>query len=361
MMSNPLSRRAVLRAAAGTTLAVGATALGGRATAAPGGAAAPQRAVQATVSDKVTWWDATSVAGPAAIHASAYSTVVAWRGDRNSRNLTVANVRRTSSGKYAGSTLQKWILSDSSENAPTIAGGTAYRSALRLAWSGTNGGHSLNAAILGLEPGNWTFTGQIIGRKLVAGNLVSCTTGPAWGTSIGQNHQLVVANQYNDVIVTEETSELTFTAPATLGFLTNPRGAVHSLYDGDTGSTVWAWTASDGSITFATINVYGHATVARSAQKSNYAPSKMAFAGAGRDRYIAWTTPAGRIALAWVDIAAIVRGADPIGAVATLPEQSLATPELLTHAAASGSGPAFDLFWTGVDGTGALNAAVVTF
>jgi hypothetical protein len=47
--------------------------------------------------------------------------------------------------------------------------------------------------------------------------------------------------------------------------------------------------------------------------------------------------------------------------VTTLVEQSLAAPALLPRYQSLNTPPAFELFWTGTDGTGALNAAVVTF
>jgi hypothetical protein len=355
MTSEQPSRRSVLRAAAGLTVAAGATALGGRATAAP----ASLNAVQATLGDKITWWEATSVAGPAVWRLTETSTVVSWRGDRNSGNLTVANLRGTP-GRFAGSALQKTILPDSSGDAPSF-GGLTWSYGLRLAWSGTNGGRSINVATLGLDTTSWTLTGRITGRTLVAGDLVSCTTGPAWGTGSNQRARLVVANQYGNVVVAEENAELSFGAPATMGFLSHPRGAVQSWYDGVTLGTLWAWTASDGALTFASVDRYGTVVLARSAQTSPFAPSSVAYSAGDSRPYLAWTTPAGRIAVAQFDPAAIRQGVDPIGPVTTLAEQSLASPALVPRPYQPANPPRLDLFWTGVDGTGALNAAVITF
>ncbi|MEU4251938.1 hypothetical protein AB0F15_31420 [Amycolatopsis sp. NPDC026612] len=367
MTSNQPSRRTVLRSASGMALAAGATLLGGRALASPAGAAASPHAAQAIVNDKVTWWDATSVAGPAAVYcglvpsANAYTTAIAWRGNQNSSNLTVANVMGPV-GRFTGSVLQKTILNDYSGNAPAFAPKPGPYG-LRMTWSGTNGGRSINFACLSVySTGTPRFAGEITRRELVAGNLISCTTGPTWGYSALNHNQIIVTDQYGQVVAAEQqTDELTFTVPITQRFLTNPRGAVHSWYDGSLG-TYWVWTASDGTITFASVDANGAIAVVRSAQSSQFAPSDVAYSYASNQLFLAWTTTSGRIALAPLFPDAVKRGADPIGAVNLLAEQSLAAPALLARYSPSGTTkPAFDLFWTGIDGTGALNAAVITF
>jgi hypothetical protein len=310
-----------------------------------------------SVSNKVTWWDATSAAGPA-VAELAGNLIIAWRGNQNSRNLTIANVAG-SSGGLAGTSLRSTVLADSSDYAPSLGRVLTIRDTAQLAWAGINGSHSLNVADLGVDTGAWQLTGQIVGRALVADNSVSATSGPVWtGAGTGGLNQLGVLDQHSRSVLIEETGDLVFGAPSTSEFLFGSRGPAQAR-NVDGGETLWAWTASDGALTFALVRQGSPlpAAVAGSAQSSGFGPSSIEPAYPGGPLCVAWTgiDGAGELNVAPVNPDAIRNGTDPIGAVYTLPETSIAAPTLLyrplLHALA--------IFWTGTDGAGTLNACDV--
>jgi hypothetical protein len=310
-----------------------------------------------SVSNKVTWWDATSTAGPA-VAELAGNLIIAWRGNQNSRNLTIANVAG-SSASLAGTSLRSTVLADSSDHAPGLSRVLTGHNTAQLAWAGINGGHSLNVADLGVDTSAWQLTGQVAGRALVAADTVSATSGPVWtGAGSGGVNQLSVVDQSTQSVVIEETGDLVFGAPATSAFIAGARGPAQAR-DTDGNETLWAWTASDGALTFALVRQGSSlpAAVVRSAQSSGFGPSSIEQAYVGGPLCIAWTGTdgAGELNVAPVNQNAIRNGSDPIGAVYTLPETSIAAPTLLyrpyLHALA--------IFWAGTDGAGTLNACDV--
>ncbi|MGC0417333.1 hypothetical protein [Embleya sp. AB8] len=365
------SRRAVLLGAGAAALAaspLGAAAPALAATPSPPPSAGPPpsrrsgaRLVAAGVRDKMTWWDATSTAGPALLHYN-YVPILAWRGDRNSRNLTVANVIAPPR-QLAGSSLQKWVLADASEQAPALMPSLVSSTVAHLAWTGINGGRSLNVANLELDAGANRFTGRVLGHVLVAGNQVSSRTGPSWAQS--DPHQINTVDQYGNVVYASETGDLTFGPLGTLNFIQpyGTRGPVRRF------GNLWYWTAADGALCFAFTGSPNPTNesprVARSAQSSLFEPSHIAYAEHAGNALpcIAWTgiDGAGYLNIAPIDYGAVQAGNDPIGTVYTLPETSIGAP-------AMGNEPPYGsnytartvIFWTGADGTGALNACEVT-
>ena len=272
-------------------------------------------------------------------------------------------------GQLAGTTLQTTVLADASAFAPAFLPGLSGSGSSQLAWTGINGGHSLNVADLGVASNTGTFTGQITGRTLVAGNTVSGTSGPALERSGGSGplNQVNVVDQNGNVIVASESSELGFDPPFTLGFIAGTRGPVHGIADADgAGSTLWVWTAADGALSFALSNpAISGVTVARSAQASGFAPSVTNFNAAGNPVtfYVAWTgiDGTGLLNVAPFDLAAVRAGTDPVSAVNTLSETSIAAPALVNLSVRSTlPHRRLRIFWTGTDGTGALNGAVVS-
>ncbi|WP_041540189.1 hypothetical protein [Catenulispora acidiphila] len=310
-----------------------------------------------SVSNKVTWWDATSTAGPA-VSELAGNLIVAWRGNQNSRNLTVANVIG-SSGGLSGTTLRSTVLADASDHAPSLSRILTVRYTVQLAWAGINGAHSLNAADLGVNTSSWQLTGQIVGRALVAGDSVSATSGPVWtGGGAGDVNRLGVLDQSSRSVLIEETGDLVFGAPSTSDFIVDARGPAQALAT-DNGETLWAWTASDGALTFALVRPGFPlpTAVVRSAQASGFGPSSIEPAYPGGPLCVAWTgiDGTGALNVAALNVDAIRNGTDPISAVYTLPETSSAAPALLHRPFLR----TLAIFWTGTDGAGTLNACDV--
>ncbi len=316
-----------------------------------------QGEAMSSVSNKVTWWDATSTAGPA-VAELAGNLIIAWRGNQNSRNLTVANVTG-SAGGLAGTALRSTVLADSSDHAPALSRTLTTGYTAQLAWAGINGAHSLNVADLGVDTSAWQLTGHIVGRALVAGGSVSATSGPVWtGAGHSDVNQLGVLDQNSRSVLIEETGDLVFGAPGTSEFIFDARGPAQAR-NTDDAETLWAWTASDGALTFALVK-QGFplpAAVVKSAQSSGFGPSSIEQAYPGGPLCIAWTgiDGAGELNVAPVNPDAIRNGTDPIGAVYTLPETSIAAPTLLYRPLLD----ALAIFWAGTDGAGTLNACNV--
>jgi hypothetical protein len=118
------------------------------------------------------------------------------------------------------------------------------------------------------------------------------------------------------------------------------------------GDFIHAWTAASGRITVAR-PAPGQPLIYTSAQTSQFAPALGTLAG---DIYLAWTQPDGHLAIGSLDPTGKL--ADPIEQVTQITELSLAGPALINR---PGQTERLAILWTGVDGTGALNAAVVYF
>lgn len=91
------------------------------------------------------------------------------------------------------------------------------------------------------------------------------------------------------------------------------------------------------------------------------ARGRAAFASSRGSVCVAWTgtDSAGHLDVARVGLAAVRAGADPIGAVYTLPETSIAAPALVPQMDWEQGNHRPAVFWNGTDGSGAPNACEV--
>ncbi|QIS11186.1 hypothetical protein [Nocardia arthritidis] len=310
-----------------------------------------------SVIDKVTW-NESSIAGPA-VTVVFGTPIVAWCGDRNSANISVANVSESTSGQLAGSTLRKTTLTDTSNFAPALA---TDGNNILLAWTGTNGSRTTNIATLGVD-GNGQFNGAVLGRAFVNGTSISGNSSPSIGLSGGQSSTVHVDVVDQNGRISESQANagqpLAFNPAFELNWIGATRGVAHPEQLDDPLSLVWAWTGSDGFLRFAQTGVDAQGTppVVVSAQQSGFQP---ALKNTGGDELIvAWTgiDGAGRLNLAEVDTSALAAGRDPITRVTTLDEFSIAGPALIHRFDGGGNRPT--ILWTGTDGVGLLNAATV--
>ncbi|WP_101386481.1 hypothetical protein [Streptomyces sp. TLI_146] len=315
------------------------------------------RSAAAGVRDKMTWWEATTTAAPAATQPG-NTPLLAWRGNRNSRNITLANVIGPPR-QFAGSTLEKTILADASDYAPSFLPGVTSAYDARLAWTGIDYGRAVKVADFALTSGDWKLTGGMTQHGLVGYGQIGGTSGP--DMSVLQRYRVNVVDQYGRVVLAQANG-ISFGETIPLPFFGTPRGPVRNIGLGWEG-TVWMWTASDGALSFAFTDSAVPATdtpvVVRSAQWAICEPA--AFTPFRDSVYIAWTGTdgAGHLNVAPVDLAAVKAGTDPIGAVYTLPETSIAAPALVPQMDWDHGNHRLAVFWTGTDGSGALNACEV--
>jgi hypothetical protein len=301
------------------------------------------------VFDKMTWWQATSVAAPAATVLPGDRVLIAWRGNQNSRNLTVAVVVPPAGEPelLSNSSVTETVLSDSSDYAPALA---FYDSQAWLAWTGTNGACTVNVANLLIDGQNGVTVGA---RAFVNDGVLD--QGAASGPTLSPNlyidelslHAVTMAGDMAD----------SGSSPAGAPWSTNAypfaqraKGPMSVIPDGRD-DFIYAWTDAGGQLVV-TLNAASTPLTYRSAQMSNFAPALAVF---NNDFYIAWTGTDGHL-----NVGQVVPGTniDPIVDVRTFDEQSLAGPILIVR---SGQTQRLTALWTGVDGTGAINAGVVNF
>lgn len=315
------------------------------------------------VVDKVTWWGDGSTAGPAVIQPL-NTPILAWRGNQNSRNLSVANAVGPP-GQLAGTVLRKTVFGDASPYAPALASGLLADIYGQMAWVDITAEQRLHIATLEIETTNFTFTGRFSGRTIVGAGVLSGRSSPTLAGSSHAPPQVGVVNQNGNQVVANETSPLVFSGPATLGWVGATRGPVrrYSLSDVPGGRFLWAWTASDGFLRFAFTTSPTPSTesplVVRSAQQSLAQPTLALYRGG---MHVGWTgvDGAGMLNVAAVDLGRLGAGADPITSVNILSEQGIGAPTLVgmpptaqvrTHRLA--------IFWAGTDGQGTLNGGIV--
>lgn len=300
--------------------------------------------------DKTTWKTATSVASPAAAVLPGDQLVIAWRGDHNSRNITVAvvNERPPGSGGVVDSTLYPTILSDSSAFAPALA---CYSGRLWLAWTGINEADTVNVAEVRLDADGAASVG---GRTLVHDGILGA--GAISGPSLSGNpyfdqlslHALATGGQMVD------SSSRPAGSPwrsSSYPFARNTRGTMIAAPDGG-GDFVHAWTADDGRLTIAQ-PMPGTPMIYRSAQTSQYCPALASWAGG---IYIAWTGMGGYLNVGRLDFTEKLL--DPIVDIDTLDAISIAAPILIDRPPLSNP-ERLVILWTGADGGGAVSAGLV--
>ena len=305
------------------------------------------------VRDKMTWEKATSVGGPAVAYSPARGApVIAWRGNQNSRNLTLAFVVGPP-GQLAATQLETHVSRDASWYAPALwylAG-----SGLVLAWVGINDALTVNVARIDLPAGS----SEVVSLERVfvnSGGLGDGGAGPPALSQFGVSGlDLACLNQAGQLCLASAWSGLSFNTADPVTWEA-PRVEGVAL-----GSFRAAWTrADDNRLEFFSIPLTEHSRVL-SSQSSLHMPSLAEYRGQG---YVAWvgTDGDGHLNVAPVDGAAWDEGRDPIdpNRVDTLSELSMAAPALLNLPAdISGTPERLAIFWTGVDGAGLINGAVV--
>ncbi|QKW50227.1 hypothetical protein [Streptomyces buecherae] len=315
------------------------------------------------VFDKVTWWGDGSTSGPAVIQPMD-TPILAWRGNQNSRNITVANATGPP-GQLAGTVLRKTVLADSSPYAPALAGGLLADIHGQMAWVDISAGQRLHVATLEIETRTFTFTGRLAGRTLVSDGVLSGRSAPTLAGSSRAFPQVGVVDQQGNQVVANESSPLVFSALATLSWVGATRGPVRrfSLSDVPGGRFLWAWTASDGFLRFAftTSPTPSGETpaVVRSAQQSIAQPSVTSYRGGA---HVGWTgvDGTGLLNVAALDLGRLGNGADPIASVNILNERGIGAPTLVGMApTANVRTHRLAIFWAGTDGQGTLNGGIV--
>ncbi len=304
------------------------------------------------VRDKMTWEQATSVAGPAATYSPERGApVIAWRGNRNSRNLTLAFVVGPA-GQLAATQLEMHVSQDASSFAPALR--YVAGSGLVLAWVGINEGRTVNVAIVELPAG----TGQVVSRQRVFVNNGGLSAGGDAAPSLGPFDPtpltLACLNPGGEVCLASARSALQFDVAESVAWApASVEGVALSFLRA-------AWTrAGDGRLEFMSLPVRDNSRVV-SAQSSLFKPSLAEYGG---ELYVAWVGTDGdrHLNVAPVDLSAWDAGRDPIDPerVETLTELSLAAPALVTLPVAAFAPERLAIFWTGVDGAGLINGAVV--
>lgn len=299
------------------------------------------------------WRAAQSVAGPAVaalpqLHGGHGGLVVAWRGNENSRNLSVG-VTQGNYDAFLQATLKVTVLSDSSDEAPALL---LYQDRLWLAWQGTNGAHTVNSATVDIAAdGSASLAARafVNGGELGRGSICApLLVGSPYVSWIGL-HTLDAAG--GAVEAANSPAGTGWQAAEALPFAGDTVGAVADLAVG-ADSFLHAWTRHDGRLAF---NVSGLDIPFISDETSPFSPSLALFGGAP---YVAWTgsDPDHHLNVARLDVTA--NTLDPIRDKNIVTELSLAAPALVNIP------PGFRkerlaIAWTGVDGAGELNVAVV--
>jgi hypothetical protein len=303
------------------------------------------------VSDKERWATATSIAGPSVTYSPArQAPVLAWRGDQNSRNLTIAYIVGTP-GQLVGRQLETHVSRDASEHAPAIH----YRREgdLVLAWVGINPAQTVNAAIIDLPSG----TRDVVSRQRVFvndGPLGSGGSGPVSLAPFGPlGITLACLNESGTSCFSTANQGIAFDAPRSDPDIDAIEGIALEV-------GMAAWTRrSDNRLLFQPSPIRPGSPFV-SAQSSLHRPALASFGG---HLYVAWvgTDGDGHLNVARVQTGAFDTGGDPIdpGAVDTLTELSLAAPVLVSLPPEAFSPERLAIFWTGVDGSGTINGAVV--
>lgn len=304
------------------------------------------------VDDKMSWPGATSVAGPAATFSPTLGPVIAWRGDRHSQNLTLAYLTGTS-GHFKGSRLEAHVSADASKWAPALYHLQGH--GLVLAWVGINAARTLNVALVDLPIG----TNAVVSRKRVFVNSGSLGGGGAGPPSLSPFDPLPLS-----VACMNDRGELCIAS------------ARHGIDFGSAGTESWAQTSQEGAalsflyaawrspdddrLHFATFPKSPLTPPTISAQSTLHRPSLAEY---DNRLFVAWVGTDGdaHLNVAPVDGNAWAAGGDPIDAnrVETLTELSLAAPALLSLPANAASPERLAIFWTGVDGAGTINGALV--
>lgn len=302
---------------------------------------------------KQTWESAQSAAGPAAVALPSAQSghgglLLAWRGNTNSRNLSVG----LTEGPYDAflqSTLHTTVLSDSSDKAPALL---LYQNRLWLAWQGTNAAHTVNTAVVDLgADGSISLShrafvnGGSLGNGSTAAPLLVGSPYISWIGLHTRDAAGAAVEAANSPVGTG------WQDAQALRFAGNGNGAVADVAFG-TDSFLHAWTQNDGRLAF---NVSGLEIPFISAETSPFAPSLALFGGAP---YVAWTgsDPDHHLNVARVDVTA--NTVDPIRDKNVVSELSLAAPVLVNVPRGYGN-ERLAIIWTGVDGAGELNGAVV--
>jgi len=299
------------------------------------------------VRDKMTWpADATSVAGPAVAFSPARGApVIAWRGNANSRNITLAVVLGQS-GALAGSRLETHVSAEASQFAPALH--FLGSQGLVMAWVGINEARTVNVATVDLPAGSAAV--NVSNRVFVnSGGLGGGGAGPP---SLSPFDPLPISlaclNDGGQLCVASARSGLNFDAADAVDF-GGQEGAALSFLSA-------AWTRfDDNQLEFISLPLTPTSR-ARSAQSSLHKPSLAEFRGR---LHVAWvgTEGNGQLNVAPIDRAAWDAGGDPVdaGQVNTLNEFSIAAPALLNLP----DPERLAIFWTGTDGEGLLNGAIV--
>jgi hypothetical protein len=305
------------------------------------------------VRDKMTWLKATSVAGPAVAYSPARGVpVIAWRGNENSRNITLAYVVGPP-GQLAATQLETHISEDATELAPALYYLTD--NGLVLAWVGINDARTVNVAAVDLPAGS----NRVDSRERVfvnGGGLGAGGAGPPSLSAFDPTPlSLACLNDAGELCLASAQSGLNFDVPDPVAWdAPCVEGVALSFLRA-------AWTrADDNRLEFIRFPLGPNARVP-SAQSSLHRPSLAEYRG---QLYVAWvgTEGNGHLNVAPIDSGAWSQGGDPIDAnqVDTLTELSMAAPALLRLPAdISGTPERLAIFWTGVDGTGLINGAVV--
>jgi hypothetical protein len=327
------------------------------------------------VSDKNSWAQATSVAGPA-VAAARYGLpgtrgeiTMAWRGNQNSANLSLAYVVGVP-GSIAKSPLEIHVSADRSEFAPALA--YDYQGqGFALAWVGVNDARSVNAALVDLPHGSGEV--QVRDRAFVEGPVVAPGGDGPPTLALDNYFELVGLSRRGDLYVATAAQPPTFGNARPLmpgpgiwrpvhgplyleGAALGRVGPQEPLYA--------AWTRSDQRLEFLADAVDptppGPRVTATSAQTSQHRPALAAYGG---QLYVAWTgTDAyAHLNVAPVDRDAVNQGADPIDPqlVVTLTELSLGSPALVNLESYYAVPERLAIFWTGTDGAGTINGAIV--
>jgi hypothetical protein len=301
---------------------------------------------------KVTHDAVTSTAGPAVAAVprnGRLALVYAWRGNHNSRNLTIG-VTGIPHEPLEGQALRTTVLTDTSDVAPAVLW---YQDQLWLAWQGTNGAHTVNAAVVafaGDDSVSLTQRGFVDQGRLAGGSTCApLLVGSPYISWLGLH---TVDSQGMPVESANSPVGSGWGSAQPMNWAAGSVGAVADVAWG-TDTFVHAWTRkSDGRLAFLFSGEESYSAV--SAQSSVFAPSLAVFQGTP---YIAWVGTDGgdKLNLARVDPGS----SDPIVDKLSLADSSIASPALVDATEQNYGPPRLGLAWTGTDGgtEGRLNVA----
>jgi hypothetical protein len=304
------------------------------------------------VQDKTHWPEATSVAGPSVTYSPARGApVIAWRGDHDSRNITVAYVTGPP-GQLAATRLEADVAGDASPFAPAVHYLRNY--GLVLAWVGVDEARTVNVAGVDLPAGSRSVDTR--DRAFVnGGGLGGGGAGPPALAAFDPLPMTVACpNDAGQLCMASGHSPLSFGTPDAVDWAGGRlEGVALSPFSA-------AWTrAEDNRLEFMGFP-RTPSSRAVSAQSSIHMPSLAEYRG---HLHVAWagTDGSGHLNVAPVDTRALEQGRDPIHSsrVDILTESTMAAPALLSIPADGSFPERLAIFWTGVDDTGRINGATV--